>query len=81
MVDDEVVEELQDAIADIQDGDPDSLSLYDDGRGHFIINSDAEDQDVDDIDAALEQAGYERDGIVDVPGMVQQDVVPTDGDA
>jgi len=81
MVDEEVVEDLQDAIGDIPDGDPDSLSLYDDGRGHFIINSDAEDQDVDEIDAALEEAGYERDGIVDVPGIVQQNVVPSGGDA
>lgn len=76
----ETRDELTDAIEDIPDADPDSLALYDDGHGHFVINSDTDDQDVDDIDAALEEVGYERDGVLNPPGMTQQNIRPADQD-
>lgn len=75
-MDDETVEDLQEAIAEIPDADPDSLTLADEGHGHFVINSDEEDQDVEDIDEALEQVGYERNGILNPPGMTQQNIIP-----
>lgn len=73
-------DELKDAIADIPDADPDSLALYDDGRGHFVLNSEPDDQDVDAIDSALDAVGYERDGHLPVPGMTQQNIAPADQD-
>lgn len=73
-------EKLLEAIEDIPDGDPDSLALYDDDHGHFLINSDEDDQDVKEIDEALEGSGYERDGVLAVPGIVQQNVAPVEED-
>lgn len=71
-------EDLQEALEDIPDADPDSLTLYEDGYGHFVIHSNEEEQDIDEIDAALDGTGYERDGILNVPGMTQQNVTPVE---
>ena len=71
-------EELQAAIAEIPDADPETLTLYDAGHGHFVINSDEEDQDVADIDEALDGTSYERNGIVNPPGMTQQNIQPVE---
>lgn len=76
MVDEEIAEEVQGAIEEIPDADPDSLTLYDDGHGHFVINSDEEDQDIEEIDEAIEPVGYERNGILNPPGMTQQNIIP-----
>jgi hypothetical protein len=79
---DHVDEDLVEAVASIPDADVESITQLDDGRGHFVINSEPDDQDVDEIDAALEEAGYERNGHLPVPGMTQQNFEPIeDGDA
>jgi hypothetical protein len=57
-VDDDLVE----AVASIPDADVESITQYDDRAGHFVIESDPDEQDVDEIDEALAQAGYRRDG-------------------
>jgi len=75
-VDDELVE----AVENLPDADPDSIVQADDGHGHFIFNADADEQDIDEIDEALEAAGYERNGHLPVPGMVQQNFTPIEGD-
>ncbi|MGQ3412059.1 hypothetical protein ACT4ML_07315 [Natrinema sp. LN54] len=72
MVDDALVG----AVESIPDADPDSIAQYDDDCGHFVIHSDADDQDVDEIDEALKEVGYERDGHIPAPGMVQQNFRP-----
>ncbi|WP_058366380.1 hypothetical protein [Haloparvum sedimenti] len=72
MTDDALIE----AVESIEDADPDSLVQIESGRGHFVIKSNEADQNVDAIDEALERAGYERDGVVSVPGMVQQNFTP-----
>lgn len=77
MPDDDLVE----AVEAIPDADPDSISQYEDGHGHFVINSDEEDQDVHEIEEHLGAAGYERNGILPVPGMVQQNFRPMDEEA
>jgi hypothetical protein len=69
-------EDLVDAVRSIPDADPESIAQYDDGAGHFVINSDAEDQNVEHIDEILEDAGYERDGHLPVPEMTQQNFAP-----
>ncbi|WP_137288804.1 hypothetical protein [Natronorubrum halophilum] len=69
-------EDLVEAVESIPDADPDSIAQYDDDRGHFLIHSDADDQDVDEIDEILEDAGYERDGYLPAPDMVQQNFSP-----
>lgn len=75
-------ETLKEAIKEISDADPDSLTLYPAGHGHFLIHSDESEQDIDEIDAALDGTGYERDGIINPPGMTQQNVAPVeDGDS
>ncbi|WP_254831607.1 hypothetical protein [Haloglomus salinum] len=71
---------LRDAVEAIPDGDPESITLLDDGHGHFVINSEPDDQDVDRIDELLGRAGYERDGHLPVPEMTQQNVAPTESD-
>ena len=76
MTDDALVE----AVEAIPDADPESITQYDDGRGHFVINSDEDDQDVEEIDDALEAAGYERNGVLAIPDMVQQNFLPADQD-
>jgi sugar phosphate isomerase/epimerase len=75
---DEQREALEAAVESIEDADPDSITLYDDGTGHFLIKSDADEQDVDAIDEALEDAGFERDGHIPVPDLTQQNVRPLD---
>ena len=80
MVDDETVEDVKGAIEEITDADPDSLVLSEDGQGHFVINSDEDDQDVEQIDEALNEVGYERNGILNPTGMTQQNIVPKDGE-
>ncbi len=72
MVDDALV----DAVESIPDADRDSIAQYDDDCGHFVIHSDADEQDVDEIDAALEAAGYERHGRFLVPDRFQQNFRP-----
>ncbi|ELZ40697.1 hypothetical protein [Halorubrum tebenquichense] len=72
MTDDDLVE----AVEKLPDADPDSLVQLDDGRGHFVFNVDADEQDVDEIDEVLAEAGYERNGHLPVPGMVQQNFRP-----
>ena len=74
-----VADNVKEAIEDIPDADPDSLTLYADGHGHFVINSDEEDQDVNVIDEALNAVDYERDGVLPLPGITQQNIVPADG--
>jgi hypothetical protein len=73
-----VDDDLVDAVASIPDADVGSITQFDDGRGHFVIESDPDEQDVDKIDAALEGAGYERNGHLPVPGMTQQNFIPAD---
>lgn len=73
-------EDLVEAVETIPDADPDTIAQYDDGTGHFVINSNEEDQDVDEIDEALNDAGYERNGVLPVPEMVQQNFKPADGE-
>lgn len=73
-------DKLIDAVRSIPNGDPDSVTQYDDGGGHFVINSEPDDQDVDHIDEMLEDAGYERDGHLPVPDMTQQNFVPIEDD-
>jgi hypothetical protein len=73
-----VDDELAEAIAAIPDADVESIAQYDDGSGHFVIESAPDDQDVDEIDAALEEAGYERNGHLPVPGMTQQNFRPVE---
>ncbi|AXR82295.1 hypothetical protein [Natrarchaeobaculum sulfurireducens] len=69
---------LEEAVESIPDADPDSIAQYDDGRGHFLIESNADEQDVDEIEDALGAAGYERDGHVPVPELTQQNFRPID---
>ncbi|WP_435093449.1 hypothetical protein [Halorubrum sp. N11] len=69
-------DDLREAVESLPDADPDSLVQLDSGRGHFVFNADADEQDVDEIDDVLEDAGYERDGHLPVPGMVQQNFRP-----
>lgn len=73
-------DDLIQAVSSIPNGDVDSIAQYDDGSGHFVINSNPEDQDVDHIDEVLEEVGYERDGHLPVPGMVQQNFKPIEGE-
>ena len=73
-------EDLAEAVGEIPHGDVDSIAQYDDGAGHFVIHSDPESQDVDQIDEVLEDAGYERDGHLPVPGMTQQNFKPINDD-
>lgn len=73
-------QELIEAVEEIDNADVDSIAQYDDGRGHFVINSDEDDQDIEQIDEALEEAGYERDGILNPPGMTQQNFKPKEED-
>jgi hypothetical protein len=75
---DHVDDDLADAIASIPHADVESITQLDDGHGHFVIESDPDDQDVDEIDAALNDAGYERNGHLPVPGMTQQNFTPVD---
>lgn len=74
------IEDLRDAVKSIPDGDPESITEYDDGTSHFVIERDAEDQDIDQVDEMLAEAGYERDGHLPVPGMVQQNFRPVEDD-
>ena len=77
-----VDDDLAEAVASIPDADVESIAQYDDRAGHFVIESEPDDQDVDEIDAALSEAGYERNGHLPVPGMTQQNFAPIeDGDA
>ena len=69
-------EDLIEAVRSIPNGDVDSIAQLDNGSGHFVINSEPEDQDVDRIDEVLEDAGYERNGHLPVPGMTQQNFTP-----
>jgi hypothetical protein len=79
---DHVDDDLAEAVASIPNADVESITQLDDGHGHFVINSEPDDQDVGEIDAALEEAGYERDGHLPVPGMTQQNFTPIeDGDS
>lgn len=71
-----VDDDLVAAVEKLPDADPDSIAQREDGHGHFLFNSDADDQDVDEIDAVLGEAGYERAGHLPVPGMVQQNFEP-----
>lgn len=73
-------DDLVDAVRSIPNGDTDTVTQYDDGRGHFVINSEPDDQDVDHIDEMLEDAGYERDGHLPVPEMTQQNFAPIEND-
>ena len=70
--------DLLEAVEEIPDADPDSVQQYEDMHGHFVINSEEEAQDVDVIDKHLSKAGYERDGVLAVPDMVQQNFAPAD---
>lgn len=70
--------DLLEAVEEIPDADPDSVQQYEDMHGHFVINSEEEAQDVDVIDNHLSEAGYERDGVLAVPDMVQQNFAPAD---
>ena len=69
-------DDLREAVESLPGADPDSLVQLDSGRGHFVFNVEADEQDVDEIDEVLEDAGYERDGHLPVPGMVQQNFRP-----
>lgn len=69
-------DDLVDAVESLPDADPDSLVQFDSGRGHFVFNVDAGEQDVDEIDEALQAASYERDGYLPGPGIVQQNFRP-----
>lgn len=76
-------EDLVEAVEQIPDADPDTISQHDDGHGYFIINAnlnDLEDDDLEAIDGPLLEAGYELDGVLAPPGMVQQNFTPTGGD-
>jgi len=64
--------ELKEAIADIPDVDPASLTLSEGGDGQFTISSNEQEQNVDEIDAALDGTGYERDGIFNPPRETHQ---------
>jgi len=75
-VDDDLVE----AVEQLPDADPDSIAQADDGHGHFVFNAEPEEQDVDQVDEVLEAAGYERNGHLPVPGMVQQNFTPIEED-
>lgn len=70
---------LVEAVEEIPDADPSSITQYSDGRGNFVINSERSDQDVEAIETALNDAGYELDGGLSVPGMVQQNFRPSGG--
>lgn len=72
MVDDALV----DAVESIPNADPGSIAQDDDNRGHFLIHSDADDQDIDKIDAVLEDVGYVRHGRFFIPDMVRQNFRP-----
>ncbi|ELZ39613.1 hypothetical protein [Halorubrum tebenquichense] len=74
------IDDLHDAVKAIPDGDPESITQYDDGTGHFVIENGADDHDVDHVDEMLAEAGYERDGHLPVPGMVQQNFRPVEDD-
>ena len=69
-------DDLREAVESLPDADPDSLVQLDSGRGHFVFHVEADEQDVDEIDDVLEDAGYERNGHLPVPGMVQQNFRP-----
>ena len=68
--------DLVEVVEQLPDADPESIVQADDGHGHFIFNADADEQDTDEIDEALNDAGYERNGHLPVPGMVQQNFTP-----
>ena len=77
-----VDDDLAEAVASITDADVESITQRDDGHGHFVIESEPDEQDIDEIDDALAEAGYRRDGHLPVPGMAQQNFEPIeDGDA
>ena len=46
---DHVDDDLIEAVASIPDADIESITQYDDRAGHFVINSEPDDQDVDEI--------------------------------
>jgi len=69
-------DELVEAVEELPDADPDSIVQADAGHGHFVFNAEADEQDTDEIDEALNEAGYERNGHLPIPGMVQQNFRP-----
>lgn len=76
-------DDIRAAVEAIPDADPEigeSLTQNEDGSGSFLIESETDDQDVDEIDEALDDAGYERDGLVEAPGMTQQFYRPIEED-
>jgi hypothetical protein len=73
---DHVDDDLVEAVASIPGADVESITQLEDGHSHFVIESEPDDQDVDEIDEALTNAGYERDGHLPVPGMTQQNFTP-----
>lgn len=77
-----VDEDLKEAVESIPDADPDTIALYDDGTGHFVIHNERNDDEfIEQVDEALEEAGYERDGHLPVPEMTQQNFKKKDPEA
>lgn len=72
------LEDLREAVEEIPDGDPESIGLYTTGTGNFIINAGMDDEqwsdDYAEIDDPLREAGFEPDGHIPAPGMIQQNV-------
>lgn len=67
---DDIDDDVRTAIEKIDDTVPDEekgIEQQADGTVTFVIESTTDEQDVDQIDDALEAAGYERDGIMEGP--------------
>jgi hypothetical protein len=64
-------EKLTEAVEKIPETDMESLT-YSNGEGSFLIESETDEQDADEIDELLEEAGYERDGFLEAPDITQQ---------
>lgn len=73
-------EDLVEAVEEISDADVDELEQRDDGSAHFLINSPVEEQDNDQIEEILNDAGYRLTKHIPAPEITQQFVEPIDED-
>ncbi|UTF56037.1 hypothetical protein [Natronosalvus rutilus] len=72
--------DVTEAVEQIEGADPDSVTHYQNGGGHFVIEADADDVDFEAVGEALIDAGVEQAGGLEVPGMVQINYETAGGD-
>lgn len=67
---------FRETVEAIEDGDPESVVWFaDKNGGHFVIEDTVDDDRVEEVEAALNDAGFEVTGILPIPGMCQFNAV------